>query len=385
MRTQIPITHFAPAERMPIELIHRQTAAVSETPLVKGLLNSGLNFIFILNKERQIVFATDNCAQILARAPDKIFGLRPGEALDCKHATDLPGGCGTSEFCRECGAAQAILACLSGNADVKECRITRIINCAQESLDLLVCASPFEHQGERYAIFSVMDVSHEKRRRALERIFFHDLINVAGGLTGLAELLVSSAPAAMKSDLNLMQSGLQMLLEEIQSQKDLVAAEQKELAVNWEIIESRPLLILLEGIYQNQSAAKDRQLDVAPDSADVTFVSDSRLLKRVLGNLIKNALEATPRGGRISYGCNDLGHDVRFWVQNPNEMAREVQLQVFNRSFSTKGVGRGLGTYSVKLLTEQYLHGKVSFRSSRDAGTIFYVDLPKHQHDSEVK
>ena len=57
-------------------------------------------------------------------------------------------------------------------------------------------------------------------------------------------------------------------------------------------------------------------------------------------------------------------------------MPPEVQLQVFNRSFSTKGNGRGIGTYSIKLLCERYLKGKVSFVSSAEQGTIFKVTLP---------
>lgn len=39
------------------------------------------------------------------------------------------------------------------------------------------------------------------------------------------------------------------------------------------------------------------------------------------------------------------------------ELPLLVQLQIFNRSFSTKGKGRGTGTYSMKLLTKRYLKG----------------------------
>jgi sensor histidine kinase regulating citrate/malate metabolism len=59
-------------------------------------------------------------------------------------------------------------------------------------------------------------------------------------------------------------------------------------------------------------------------------------------------------------------------------MPLDTQLQIFNRSFSTKGGNRGVGTYSIKLLTERYLHGKVSFISSVETGTIFKVILPKN-------
>ena len=57
-------------------------------------------------------------------------------------------------------------------------------------------------------------------------------------------------------------------------------------------------------------------------------------------------------------------------------MLREVQLQVFQRSFSTKGTDRGLGTYSMKLLSERYLHGSVSFTSTPEEGTIFRARYP---------
>jgi sensor histidine kinase regulating citrate/malate metabolism len=59
-------------------------------------------------------------------------------------------------------------------------------------------------------------------------------------------------------------------------------------------------------------------------------------------------------------------------------MPREVQLQVFQRSFSTKArSGRGIGTYSIKLFVERYLKGTVGFTSDEPGGTTFTVTLPK--------
>ncbi len=67
---------------------------------------------------------------------------------------------------------------------------------------------------------------------------------------------------------------------------------------------------------------------------------------------------------------------VAFSVHNPSFMPRSVQLQVFQRSFSTKGEGRGLGTYSMKLLSERYLGGRVDFTTSPDGGTTFIATFP---------
>ncbi|MGO9255131.1 MAG: hypothetical protein ACLQU1_02335 [Bryobacteraceae bacterium] len=57
-------------------------------------------------------------------------------------------------------------------------------------------------------------------------------------------------------------------------------------------------------------------------------------------------------------------------------MPAKVRLQVFQRSFSTKGMGRGLGTYSIKFLTERYLQGQVSFGSVEGEGTTFMACYP---------
>jgi sensor histidine kinase regulating citrate/malate metabolism len=63
-------------------------------------------------------------------------------------------------------------------------------------------------------------------------------------------------------------------------------------------------------------------------------------------------------------------------VTNPGEMPESVQLQVFKRSFSTKGTdGRGIGTYSMKLFGEKYLQGEVGF-SCRNGNTSFYIIIP---------
>jgi sensor histidine kinase regulating citrate/malate metabolism len=57
-------------------------------------------------------------------------------------------------------------------------------------------------------------------------------------------------------------------------------------------------------------------------------------------------------------------------------MPPEIQLQVFQRSCSTKGDGRGTGTYSIRLLSS-YLLGAASFSSTPEEGTTFHVTLPQ--------
>ena len=115
---------------------------------------------------------------------------------------------------------------------------------------------------------------------------------------------------------------------------------------------------------------------LADDSLAVNLFSDPVLLERVLGNMIKNALEATPSNGTVTVGCGPIQGGVQFWVHNPTDMPRDVQLQVFQRAFSTKGKGRGFGTYGIKLLAERYLQGGIGFESVEAEGTTFWISLP---------
>ena len=64
------------------------------------------------------------------------------------------------------------------------------------------------------------------------------------------------------------------------------------------------------------------------------------------------------------------------WVHNDNYMDERVKTLVFHRSFSTKGEGRGIGTYSMKLFGEKFLKGQVNFISKQEEGTTFYIKIP---------
>ena len=78
----------------------------------------------------------------------------------------------------------------------------------------------------------------------------------------------------------------------------------------------------------------------------------------------------------LTVGCDTNAETVDFWIHNVQPMTRDVQLQVFQRAFSTKGTGRGLGTYSARLIGAHVLGGKVWFTSNRDDGTTFHIALP---------
>lgn len=368
-------TQYAPAERTPREILQKQRQAFSEQTALRPFLDSIPDIFLILNDKRQIVYSNEALLVFLGITnPEQICGLRPGEALNCVHAFESEGGCGTTEFCKNCGAVNAILASLRGEACVQECRILQ--KDSGDAFDLRVWTTPYRLNGDLYSIFVVSDISHEKRRKNLERIFFHDVLNTAGGLLGFARLLRdadSSKSEMLRERIYILAN---KLIEEIKAQRELSAAENNELQTHPTPIRSIDILMEVTEEYKNNDAFKDRGITWDARSADTVFTSDRTLILRVIGNLVKNALEASQPGETVTLGCTSDDSSIQFWVRNPGFMPRDVQLQIFQRSFSTKGSGRGLGTYSIKLLTERYLKGQVSFTSTPGDGTTFTARYP---------
>jgi sensor histidine kinase regulating citrate/malate metabolism len=64
-------------------------------------------------------------------------------------------------------------------------------------------------------------------------------------------------------------------------------------------------------------------------------------------------------------------------VWNVGEISKDVTKRIFQRNFSTKEeAGRGIGTYSMKLLGEEFLGGQVNFTTSKKEGTVFRFTYP---------
>lgn len=368
----MPYSMFGPDVRLPQAEIFKQNILFGEFTEKFSILDAVNDIVLILNPHRQIIFANELLRKYLKlEHRSDVYGQRPGEILKCEHAFELPSGCGTSKFCTECGAAKAIKSSLNGVQCVEECRITTVEN---ESLDLRVSAVPVDFENERYTIFTLHDISDEKRRMMLERIFFHDILNTAGGIKGITEIINSSDA---DEDMHRLLSQLSdRLIDEIKAQQELTMAEHGQLQTLTEQLSSVDITSMIAAAYRRHPLCERKNIVVDTNEGFV-FSSDKRLLLRVLGNMVKNALEATQPNGTISLRTRKVGNYIVFLVHNDAYIDEGSQLKIFQRSFSTKGINRGLGTYSIKLLTENFLGGRARFVSNKEHGTTFYIIFPE--------
>lgn len=370
-------THFAPAERADQYQLEGDARVFEDNIILNKIANAVSTMLVILNQQRQIVFANKLFLDFLdVTNSNSVLGKRPGEAVDCIHAFAEEGGCGTSEFCRTCGAIGAILESQMGLKSEKECRI---VTCSQDALDLRVTATPYTDDNGQYTIFAIHDISHEKRREILERVFFHDVLNSAGGISGLSSLLQEmNAPGDMKTVAKTINRAASNMLDEINAQRQLIAAERGDLEPVLSVTTAMTLLNDVVDLFSKHEIVKDKELQIIENNEDITLYTDLVILRRILGNMVKNALEASPLKATVSLSFQEKKDFIQFSAHNSTWIEREVQLQLFKRSFSTKGAGRGIGTYSMKLLGEKYLNGKVWFQSSQENGTTFFIAIPKN-------
>lgn len=379
----LPETMYAPAPRLSELDIRRQYSYFENEVLAKQTLNAINLLALVINEARQIVFANQAVLNLLSiDSVIPILGQRPGEVFDCIHSHDYHGGCGTSESCQNCGAVNTILKVIqSKHLESEETCLTKNGTDRDEHLNFLISGTHYPLKGEDFYIITFMDISDSQRRKALERIFFHDIINITSGLSGLITLLKDDVDQPLKEDVDFIDRSFKSLVEEIVAQRQLVEAENNNLIVESTNLQAHDLLEGLQKIYEVHKVAKKKKIVLAPNEEEIAFKSDYALLKRVLSNMIKNGLEATPTEGTVTLGYSVVNEAqkeyLQFFVHNTGTIPREIQLQIFQRFFSTKGKGRGLGTYSMKLLGEKYLKGKVGFTSSQEEGTIFYISLPK--------
>ncbi len=233
-------TFFAPARRANQESLEAARQAFLSNEIAVKLLEAIPDPAVVLNAERQIVAANARLHALLKLdSRDEVFGLRLGEALHCLRCPQTEAGCGTGPYCVQCGAVQATVESLAGRTLVsRECRLRAMRGKEEEALDLEVQATFVQVAATDLLVVALRDISAEKRREVIERVFFHDVLNTAVALNALAKFLSGERPDVL-DELTCRRDLLQVseqMLEEIVAQRQLLAAERGDLQPAWSTV-----------------------------------------------------------------------------------------------------------------------------------------------------
>ena len=227
----------------------------------------------------------------------------------------------------------------------------------------------------------------EGMRDSLTQMLVHDLRTPLTTMLLSLDMLQTLAEDSPTFDemqremIELSLRGSNQLLALVNDLLDIAKMEDGELT-----IERAPLNVaeLVEGV-QNSVASQlqmgnvELRRNIAPDV--ISIEADEDLIRRVLINLVGNAIKFTPRGGQIELGASKHGEDWEFWVRDDGVgIAPEHQERIFEKfgqvEMRAQGnrISTGLGLTFCRLAVEAH-GGKIWVESALGQGSTFRFTL----------
>jgi signal transduction histidine kinase len=350
------------------------------TPTLIKILDSLPNLTLVLDDQNEIIFS--NRVPLLKKGDElsaNFLKVRLGNFISCIHVNRYTGMC-ESNACNFCGIP-SIIETTKKNKEktVGEARLILRKEDMEFPVEVKVIANLFESEGITYTLLSLVNISDEKRKDIIDRIFYHDLINLTGSLNNIIHYIHDEHQETPNQEMwNLAKSLIEEINDEILAQQQILAAERGDLFIELNDVKIYTILSDVVNKIGKHNIATNKIIEVFQEiPEDLIIKTDSVLLKRVLINIIKNALEAISENEKIEIKTILYDDYISFQVNNKGVMTEDVQRNIFMRTYTTKGKGRGLGTYSMKLIGENYLKGNISYISNEIEGTTFIFNLKR--------
>jgi signal transduction histidine kinase len=205
----------------------------------------------------------------------------------------------------------------------------------------------------------------------------HEVNNPMEAIKNAIYLLASAIPENASPVYNILKSETERVARIVRQMLGLYRNTEQVKPVNVNTIVEDTLLLLNRQL-QRANVEVQTELEVLPDAV---IAADQ--IRQVLSNLVINARDAMPNGGKLRIrsrhipGYDDLHGWVRILIADtgsgiPPEMIRSI----FEPFVTTKGErGTGLGLWIVKGIIQNHA-GKLSVKSRLGRGTTFKIDLP---------
>lgn len=115
-------------------------------------------------------------------------------------------------------------------------------------------------------------------------------------------------------------------------------------------------------------------LELDPDLPDI--LADAELVRQAMVNLLINAVQATPAGGRVTLSTSQADGEIRFRVTDTGSgISSEKREEIFKPFFTTRHAGSGLGLSITQKIAERH-GGRIELESCPGQGSAFTVRLP---------
>jgi len=218
--------------------------------------------------------------------------------------------------------------------------------------------------------------------RELARRLAHELKNPLFPLQITVENM-QRAHAARKQEFDeVFQEGARTLLDEVRNFKAIIGrfSEFSRMpAPHFEQVNVGEAISDAVRPYEAQLALKNIEVEVQMNGTVPVIQADSDQLRRALGNITLNAIDAMPNGGSLTFSVAALENAVRISVTDTGEgLTEEEGSRLFTPYYTTKQHGTGLGLAIVQGVVTDH-RGKITVESGKGSGATFVIELPVKQ------
>ena len=200
----------------------------------------------------------------------------------------------------------------------------------------------------------------------------HDLRNPLTGIAGAAYYLEAKCSSKMDSKLKEMFKVIEKDVE--YSNKIINDLLEYSREIKLDLNESNPRSMVKEALSAVKIPKRVEVADLTRDKPEMKVDTDK--MKRVFVNIIKNAVDAMPKGGKLTIESRESNGDLEIVLSDTGVgMSEKTLRNIYRPLFTTKAKGMGFGLAICKRFVEAH-GGKIHVRSTTGKGSTFTVTLP---------
>jgi two-component system sensor histidine kinase HydH len=209
---------------------------------------------------------------------------------------------------------------------------------------------------------------------ALSAGMAHEIKNPLGSIMGSIEILESAVPQGDERHefVDILKKEIQRLSEIVSNHLDLVRPVKPEREPHdvGEIVRS------VVELMRKQATQQRVELSLSVAEGLPTLAVDGQQIRQAVLNLVINAVQALPDGGRVDLAVARHGDRVRVTVEDDGAgLDDEALRQVFEPFFTTKDGGTGLGLSIAFQIADQH-GGDLRVENRPEGGARFCLELP---------
>ena len=258
-----------------------------------------------------------------------------------------------------------------------------ILSCRERELDEL--AQSLEGVRQRLKAASLAEAAAQEERGLLMANLSHDLRTPITAIKGYVEGIrdgVASTPEKRDHYLEVVYAKTLVLEGLVGNMTDFSEYELGRMQYHFERVELAAFLADLIPEYQADVRGREMAFVAKPLASPATVTADRGKLKRVLDNLVSNAVKYGRPGGTVVLAAEGYRQGVILSVSDDGRgIPEEALAHVFDSFFradaarSSSVPGSGLGLAICKSIAESH-HGKLWLTSREGEGTHAYLYLP---------